>query len=143
MNNHRSTNSDPLNDLIQKADDQISDKELREYSTPAKFKLSWQTAASVIMSAVLLILIAFLFTPVPEKIVTRDLQDILAQARDLIDEQWQKNGKLPENIPSSTLATIVDYTPEVSGKGYILQASNGQISYQYDSDNPDSFTQVE
>lgn len=64
--------------------------------------------------------------------VVRDLQTVIDQARAVVEKAREETGSLPDRLPSSTLASVVQYEP--MGKTYRLSTAIMGVRLTQESD---------
>jgi hypothetical protein len=114
--------------LIAKADTETRTKkdQARIHGHPSRaatrqnFSVAGWIALAVIF-AVALFGISQAFMPVSAKVVKSDLNAALDAAHDTVEEYRRINGRLPERIPVTALASLVDF--ERRNGGYHLSTS--------------------
>ena len=122
-----------LEKLIAKADQEARTRKSKARprgntsSAPSRqgFPLASWIALGVIF-AVALFGISQAFMPVSAKVVKSDLNAALDAAHDIVEEYRSINGRLPERIPVTALANLVQY--ERRNGGYHLSTSMNSMT---------------
>jgi uncharacterized membrane protein YukC len=122
-----------LEKLIAKADEEARTRKQQAYATRStsrtvstqKFNLAGWIAVGVILCAAL-VAISFSFMPVSKQTIRSDLEMTLAAAHDTVEEYRRINGRLPERIPVTALASLVRFEP--GNNGYTLTTSINGIT---------------
>ena len=117
-----------LDKLIAKANEDVRTKKQQVYSTrratmaPSSQKLNLVGWIGVgIIICVALFAISVTLMPVSKQAIRTDLEATLAAAHDTVEEYRRINGRLPERIPVTALASLVHFEP--SNGGYRLSTT--------------------
>lgn len=126
-----------LESLIAKADEETRSRKQPGESSRSKAKPSATKkptlAAWVVMGLILAFSLFFIgqtFIPVSQKAIRSDLEAALEAAHDTIEEYRRVNGRLPEHVPVTALASLVRFEP--SNDGYRLTSSINGITLSRD-----------
>ena len=125
-----------IDELIAAADNQHTKKQKARRRQPEsgmglarKASKMWWIALVTVL-AVGLFYLALHFQPISEDIVRSELTAAMDAAQSSVDEYLRINGQLPDQVPATALAGMVQYEPV--GDGYRLSISMNGVTLSRD-----------